>query len=172
MRPRTARDLADGRVPGALRNEARSQDGRAVRRLGRLEIEHSQLEDEERAACLEEAVSNKHQSREVDKWFVDKGFGFGKVQIGEVVFIYASVVQGAEVLVVGTDARMQVLGDHAQVERGTEAERRGAQSVEGGEGQRAGEPSGDTDGGTGSPVGEPSPRGVQPTSWVARRASR
>ena len=126
MRPRTARDLADGRVPGALRNEARSQDGRAVRRLGRLEIEHSQLEDEERAACLEEAVANKHQSREVDKWFVDKGFGFGKVQIGEVVFIHASVVQGAEVLVVGTDAWMQVLSDHARVERGTEAERRGA----------------------------------------------
>ena len=50
----------------------------------------------------------------VDKWFVDKGFGFGKVQIGEVVFIYASVVQGAEVLVVGTDAWIQVLSDHAR----------------------------------------------------------
>ena len=38
------------------------------------------------------------------KWFADKGFGFGKVQSGEVSFIHASAVQGAEVLMIGTDA--------------------------------------------------------------------
>ena len=41
----------------------------AVRRLARLEKEHSQLEDEEREASLPDALV-------VDKWFVDKGFGF------------------------------------------------------------------------------------------------
>ena len=52
----------------------------------------------------------------VDKWFVDKGFGFGKVQTGEVVFIHASVVHGAELLAVGADARTQVVSDHARAE--------------------------------------------------------
>ena len=61
----------------------------------------------------------------VDKWFVDKGFGFGKVQTGEVVFIHASVVHGAEVLAVGADARTQVVSDHAPAEGGIELERRG-----------------------------------------------
>ena len=40
----------------------------------------------------------------VDKWFVGKGFGFGKSPTGEIVFINGSVVQGAEVLTIGTDA--------------------------------------------------------------------
>ena len=52
----------------------------------------------------------------VEKWFVDKGFGFGKVQTGEVVFIHASVVHGAEVLAVDADARTQVVSDHARAE--------------------------------------------------------
>ena len=39
----------------------------------------------------------------VDKWFVVKGFGCGKVLTGEVIFIHASVVRGAEVLMIGTD---------------------------------------------------------------------
>ena len=60
----------------------------------RLEIERSQLEDE-RAASLEPSRTNtKVVKLTVDKWFVDKGFGFGKVQTGEVVFIHASVVHG------------------------------------------------------------------------------
>ena len=41
----------------------------------------------------------------VDKWFVDKGYGFGKAPTGEIVFIHASAVQGAEVLTIGTDGR-------------------------------------------------------------------
>ena len=44
----------------------------------------------------------------VDKWFVDKGYGFGKAPKGEIVFIHASAVQGAEVLTIGTDAWVQV----------------------------------------------------------------
>ena len=54
----------------------------------------------------------------VDKWFVDKGFGFGRAPTGEVVFIHASVVQGAEVLVIGTEAWTQVVSDHARAEGG------------------------------------------------------
>ena len=52
----------------------------------------------------------------VQDWFVDNGFGFRKDPTGEVVFIQASVVQGAEVLMVGTDAWAQVVSDHARVE--------------------------------------------------------
>ena len=90
----------------------------AARRLERLERESSQLEDEEREASLEEALADhtKVVKLTVDKWFVDKGFGFGKALSGEVVFIHASAVQGAEVLVVGTDAWTQVVSDHARAE--------------------------------------------------------
>ena len=59
----------------------------AVRRLERLEKEHSQLEDEEREASLPDALADR-----------TKGFGFGKVTTGEVIFIHASVVRGAQVL--------------------------------------------------------------------------
>ena len=52
----------------------------------------------------------------VDKWLVDRGFGFGKTTTGEIVFIHASVVQGAEVLMVGTYAWAQVVSDHARAE--------------------------------------------------------
>ena len=101
----------------------------AARRLERLEKESSQLEGEEREASLEEALADhtKVVKLTVDKWFVDKGFGFGKALSGEVVFIHASAVQGAEVLVVGTDAWTQVVSDHARAEGGgIEPERRGA----------------------------------------------
>ena len=92
----------------------------AARRLERLERESSQFEDEEREASLEEALADhaKVVKLTVDKWFVDKGFGFGRAPTGEVVFIHASVVQGAEVLVVGTEAWTQVVSDHARAEGG------------------------------------------------------
>ena len=56
----------------------------AVRRLERLEREHSQLEDEEREASLQDALADRTKVVKlvVDKWFVDKGFGFGKVPTG------------------------------------------------------------------------------------------
>ena len=95
----------------------------AARRLERLERESSQLEDEERDASLEEALTDRTKVVKliVDKWFVDKGYGFGKAPSGEVVFIHASAVQGAEVLVVGTDAWTQVVSDHARAEGGYRA---------------------------------------------------
>ena len=95
----------------------------AARRLERLERESSQLEDEERETSLEGALADRTKVSKliVDKWFVDKGFGFGKAPTGEVVFIHASVVQGAEVLVVGTEAWAQVVSDHARAEGGYRA---------------------------------------------------
>ena len=56
----------------------------AVRRLERLEREHSQLEDEEREASLQDALADRTKVVKlvVDKWFVDKGFGFGKASTG------------------------------------------------------------------------------------------
>ena len=59
----------------------------------------------------------------VDKWFVDKGFGFGKASTGEIVFIHASAVQGAEVLTIGTDAWVQVVNDEARAQGGYRARR-------------------------------------------------
>ena len=95
----------------------------AARRLEMLEIENSQFEDEERETSLEGALTDRTKvvKLTVDKWFVDKGFGFGKAPTGEVVFIHASAVQGAEVLVVGTDAWTQVVSDHARAEGGYRA---------------------------------------------------
>ena len=95
----------------------------AARRLVRLEKESSQLEDEERETSLGGALTDCTTvvNLLVDKWFVDKGYGFGRAPTGEVVFIHASVVQGAEVLVVGTEAWTQVLSDHARAEGGYRA---------------------------------------------------
>ena len=92
----------------------------AARRLERLERESSQFEDEERETSLEGALTDctKVVKLIVDKWFVDKGYGFGRAPTGEVVFIHASVVQGAEVLAVGTEAWTQVVSDHARAEGG------------------------------------------------------
>ena len=56
----------------------------------------------------------------VDKWFVDKGYGFGKVPTGEVLFIHASSAQGSEVLMIGTDAWVQVVNDDARAQGGIE----------------------------------------------------
>ena len=60
-----------------------------------------------------------------DKWqvddIVDKGFGFGKIPTGETVFIHASVVHGGEVLMVGTDAWVQVVNDEVRAEGGYRA---------------------------------------------------
>ena len=94
----------------------------AVRRLERLEREHSQLEDEEREASLQDALADRTKVVKlvVDKWFVDKGFGFGKAPTGEVVFIHATVVRGAEVLTIGTDAWVQVMHDDARAQGGIE----------------------------------------------------
>ena len=95
----------------------------AVRRLTRLEKEHSQPEDEECEASLPVALADRTKVVKlvVDKWFVDKGFGFGRVPTGEVIFIHASVVRGAEVLTIGTDAWVQVVHDDARAQGGYRA---------------------------------------------------
>ena len=92
----------------------------AIRRLERLERENLQLEDEVLESSLPEALADKTKVVKllVDKWFVDKGFGFGKVPSGEVVFIHASAVQGAEVLMIGTEAWVQVVSDDARAQGG------------------------------------------------------
>ena len=94
----------------------------AVRRLERLERENLQLEVEMLESSLPEALADKTKVVKllVDKWFVDKGFGFGKVPSGEVVFIHASVVQGAGVLIIGTEAWVQVVSDDARAQGGSE----------------------------------------------------
>ena len=52
----------------------------ATRRLTRMEKERDEESEAECEATLEEAVTNQSKVVKVivDKWFVDKGFGFGK----------------------------------------------------------------------------------------------
>ena len=97
----------------------------AARRLERMEREEDDADDAEHEADLREALENQTKVVRlvVDKWFVDRGFGFGKTSAGEIVFIHASLVQGAEVLMVGTDAWAQVVNDHARAEGGYRARR-------------------------------------------------
>ena len=72
---------------------------------------------------MQEALGDKTKVVKlvIDKWFVDKGFGFGKVPTGETVFIHAGVVHGGEVLMVVTDAWVQVVNDEARAEGGYRA---------------------------------------------------
>ena len=88
----------------------------AIRRLERLEKVNFQLEDEALEASLPAAIADKTKVVKlvVDKWFVDKGFGFGKALSSEIVFIHASAVQGTEVLMIGTDGWVQVMSDDAR----------------------------------------------------------
>ena len=83
----------------------------ATRRLERMEKEKDEQEDQEHEANLEEALADKTKVAKlfVDKWFADKVFGFGKVQIGGIVFIHTSIVHGGEVLMIDTDAWAQVV---------------------------------------------------------------
>ena len=94
----------------------------AVRRLDRMEREKNEADDAEHEANIQEALANQSKAVKelVDKWFVDKGYGFGKAPTGEVVFIHASAVQGAEVLTIGTDAWVQVVNDDARAQGGIE----------------------------------------------------
>ena len=95
----------------------------AARRLDRMEREQHDVADAEHEANLQEALTNQSKAVKVlvDKWFVDKGYGFGKAPTGEIVFIYASAVQGAEVLTIGTDAWVQVVNDDARAQGGYRA---------------------------------------------------
>ena len=52
----------------------------AARRLDRMEREQDEVDDAEHEANLQEALADKTKvvMLVVDKWFVDKGFGFGR----------------------------------------------------------------------------------------------
>ena len=68
----------------------------STRRLERLEREKEDEEDREHETNLEEALVDKTKVVKlvVDKWFFDRGFGFGKVPTGEIVFIHANAGRG------------------------------------------------------------------------------
>ena len=70
----------------------------AARKLDRMEREQHEADDAEHEANLQEALLNQSKAVKVlvDKWFVDKGDGFGRAPTGEIVFIHASAVQGGE----------------------------------------------------------------------------
>ena len=171
-------DLAHVReMLGVLVRRERSAETKAeiaVRRLDRMEREQTEADDAEHETNLQEALANQSKTVkvQVDKWFVDNGYGFGKAPTGEVVFIHTSAVQGAEVLTIGTDAWVQVVSDDAQAQGGTEQrEPGGAKRAEGREGQREREQSGPTSEGSGgadcracSSVRKEDCRGVRPAT--------
>ena len=105
----------------------------AARRLDRMEREKDEADDAEHEANLQEALANQSKAVKVlvDKWFVDKGYGFGKAPTGEIVFIHASVVHGAEVLTIGTEAWVQVVNDDARAQGVPSKESLGTKRVEG-----------------------------------------
>ena len=102
----------------------------AARRLDRMELEQTEADDAEHEANLQEALANQSKAVKVvvDKWFVDKGYGFGKAPKGEIVFIHATAVQGAEVLTIGTDGWVQVVNDDAQAQEGTKQRELGGET--------------------------------------------
>ena len=106
----------------------------------------TEIADAEHEAKLQEALANQSKAVKVvvDKWLVDKGYGFGKAPKGEIVFIHASAVQGAEVLTIGTNAWMQVVNDDAPAQGVPSKESLEPKRVEGREGQREREQSGPT----------------------------
>ena len=152
----------------------------AVTRLALLEKERSQLEDEEHKASLPVARQDRTKVVKlvVDKWFVDKGFGLGKVPTGEVVSIHASVVRGAEVLAIGTNAWVQVVRGDARAQGVSSIQSLETRRVETGERQgegkqsgRASEASSSVDGRACGSVGGKSPR-CAASSGLARRFGR
>ena len=113
---------------GVLVRRERSAEHKAeaaTRRQDRMEREQTEADDDEHEANLQEALANQSKAVKVlvDKWFVDKGYGFGKAPTGEIVFIHASAAQGAEVLTIGTDAWVQVVNDDARAQGGYRAKR-------------------------------------------------
>ena len=60
----------------------RNQGGDAARRLDRMERERHEADDAEHEANFQEAFTNQSKAVKVlvDKWFIDKGNGFGKAQ--------------------------------------------------------------------------------------------
>ena len=70
-----------------------------------MERQQHEADDAEHEANVREAFTNQSKAVKVlvDKWFVDKGYAFGKGPTGESVFIHTSAVQGAEALTIGTD---------------------------------------------------------------------
>ena len=133
----------------------------AARKLDRLEKEKDDIDDTESEATLEEALTNntKVVKLVVDKWVIDKGFSFSKA-LGEIVFIHASVMQGAEVHGRKSSATMLVPRSSTKS--------LGTKRVETRKGQGGSEPSGaacsGADGRTGSSVREEDRCGVRPAT--------
>ena len=96
----------------------------------RMKREQNEADDAEHEANLQEALTNQSKAVKVvvDKWFVDKGYSFGRAPAGEVIFIHASGVQVAEVLTIGTDAWVQVVKTILEHRRGIELRELGGET--------------------------------------------
>ena len=92
---RSEEDEENARVLGPPRKESRRKDRRGGQEHRKAGEERDEQDDKEREASLKEALADKTKVVKlvVDKWFVDKGFGNGKVPTGEIVFIHACMVE-------------------------------------------------------------------------------
>ena len=143
--PKEARKMQEFLVRRERKEDTQTEA--ATRRLERLDREKDDEEDREHEANMTEALTDKTKVVKlvVDKWFVDRGFGFGKVTTGEIVFIHASAVVGTEVLTIGTDAWVQVVNDDARAHGGVSSQTSlGTRRVASREGQRESEQGGPT----------------------------
>ena len=99
----------------------------AARRLDRMEREQHEADDAEHESSLEEALYESVEGREGARRQMVHRQELGLREsppTGEVVFIHASAVQGAEVLTIGTDAWVQVVNDDGRAQGlGTRARR-------------------------------------------------
>ena len=146
----------------------------AARRLDRMEREKDEVEDAEYETSVEEALTNMSKVAKmiINKWFVDKGFGLGKVQTSETVVIHASAVHGPEVLTIDTDAWVQVVTGDARAQEGHRASlawdrTRGERDKERANSAPASETSRGPDGRTRSSVREQGLRGMRPPTGPA-----
>ena len=98
----------------------------AARRLDRMERERHEADDAELRSQPSRSPREPVEGREGASRQMGsstRGYGFGKAPTGEIVFIHASAVQGAEVLTIGTDAWVQVVNDDARAQEEYRAER-------------------------------------------------
>ena len=72
-----------------------------------------------------EKNKKRKRKRKKKEVFVDKNCGVGRDSTEKVLFIHASVLQGAVVLTIGTDAWGQVVSGQARAEATTEREEPG-----------------------------------------------
>ena len=123
---RAERDWPVGRVVGASRKEARCGEGRSSQEAGEAGERKLQTRNAKPASLMLQRTHQKSLFSSTSG-LSTKASALSKSPFGEIVFVRASAVQGAEVLTINIDVRVQVVSDHARAkgEGGIEHEESG-----------------------------------------------